>query len=138
MTTYVDEYGIKTHIDEDGIEWGEGEAVTFETLLPQSEADIVMDIRFPSLRTGRLMLQAAALPNPTHREWAREMIDADIEERAIAAIPTEAQLSNLDELSEIARINNLSILRTDMMSMPIWHRQTAWKIAKAEEAILFG
>ena len=130
-------------IDADGVEWVEVTPPQLDELLNETEADKIMDIRFPSLRTGRLLLKAAALEDADARDYAREMIEQDIHDRKVAQLPTTAELDEdackeMDEINDTKRLWNLIQLRTDMMSMPCWHRHTAAQIARREIRAIDG
>lgn len=121
-------------VDENGIEWVEVTPPQLDELLNETEADKIMDIRFPSLRTGRLLLKAAALPDQDARDYARAEIEKDIFDRKVKDLPTTAVLDedSCEEMDSIKRLWNLIDLRTDMMTMHCWHRHTAAKIARRE------
>lgn len=121
-------------MDADGVEWVEVTPPQLDELLNETEADKIMDIRFPSLRTGRLLLKAAALPDQDARDYARAEIEKDIFDRKVKDLPTAAVLDedSCEEMDSTKRLWNLIQIRTDMMAMQPWHRHVAAKIARRE------
>lgn len=129
---------VREIVDADGVEWVEVTPPQLDELLNETEADKIMDIRFPSLRTGRLLLKAAALPDQDARDYARAEIEKDEFDRKVEALPTMAELdeSRCKGMDRMRRKENYIRLRTDMYSMPIWHRRLASEIAFREKKAL--